>query len=490
MTKKLTRPPHKIGVFVLAMMNVAIVMSLRGLPLMAKEGLALIFFIAFSTIVFLIPTSLVSAELATGWPVHGGVYRWVKEAFGGHLGFTAIWLQWIQNVIWYPTVLAFAAGALSYFFIDPSLAENKFFNIAIILIVYWGATLMNFRGMKTSGWITTTGTIVGTIFPAALIIILGFIWWLLGKPIAFAATSHSIFPDFSNPGNISFLAGIVTLFAGMEVSAVHALEMKNPRKNYPKAIFIAAVLIVIVFTLGSLAIAAVIPADKISLTAGIMEGFKSLLNNFGMGWLLPVMGLLLAFGIIASVTAWIIGPSKGLFSTASDGDLPPIFTKVNKQGVTTHILIIQGVIVTVLSLLFIIMPNVNSAFFILTALTGILYLIMYLLMFAAAIRLRYSQPKIHRAYKIPGGNFGMWIVAGIGFLGAIFAISVGLIPPAQLTIGSPLFYVCFLIIGAIIFVLAPIIIIHLKNPSWEKNYPYEEKHKDNCTEVHHDSSKA
>ena len=121
----------QLGVFVFAMMNVAIVMSLRGLPLMAKEGLSMIFYVLFASFLFLIPVSLVSAELATGWPKDGGVYRWVKEAFGSKLGFTAIWLQWIQNTIWYTTVLAFAAGALSYVFLDPTLAANKFFIILV-----------------------------------------------------------------------------------------------------------------------------------------------------------------------------------------------------------------------------------------------------------------------------------------------------------------------------------------------------------------------
>ena len=164
---------HKLSVFVLAMMNVAIIMNLRGLPMMAKEGLAMIFFLLFTMVMFLMPTSLVSAELATGWPTDGGVYKWIKEAFGGKLGFIAIWLQWIQNVIWYPTILAFAAGALSYLFLNPALASNKFFNVIVILVVYWGATLMNFRGLKTSGWLSTAGVLGGTIFPAILIILLG-----------------------------------------------------------------------------------------------------------------------------------------------------------------------------------------------------------------------------------------------------------------------------------------------------------------------------
>jgi len=466
MEEKSASKRQELGVFVLAMMNVAIIMNLRGLPLMAKEGLTMIFFLLFATFIFLIPTSLVSAELATGWPIGGGVYRWVKEAFGGRLGFMAIWLQWIQNVIWYPTILAFGAGALSYLFLDPALAGNKLFNVIVILAVYWGATLMNFRGMKTSGWLSTAGVIGGTIFPGVLIIILGSIWWLKGNPLEFIVTSHSIFPDFRDFGNISFLAGVVLLFAGMEVSAVHALDVRNPKRDYPKAIFLAAAIIIIVFTLSSLSIAAVLPENNISLTAGIMQGFKDLLHQFNMDWLLPVMGFLVAFGAIGAVTAWIVGPSKGLFATAKEGELPPFLAHVNSNGVATHILFVQGLIVTAITLVYLLMPNVSAAFFLLTALTAILYLIMYIMLFAAAIRLRYSQPDVPRSYTVPGGNPGMWIVSGIGILGALFAITVGFFPPAQLTVGSPAFYVIFLAVGIVVCVAAPIIINALKRPEW------------------------
>lgn len=464
-----------LSVFLLAMMNVAVIMSLRGLPMMAKEGLTLLFYLAFSAIVFLIPTSLVSAELATGWPEGGGVYRWVKEAFGDHAGFTAIWLQWIQNVIWYPTILAFAAGALSYLFLDPYLAASKWFNVAVILIVYWGATLINFRGVVASGLLSSLGVICGTIFPGLFIIALGFAWFFLGKPLAFMSNPEAFFPDFSNFKSISLLAGVVLLFAGMEVSAVHANEVKDPKKDYPKAILLAAIIILVIFTLGSLAISAVLPQAKISLTAGLMQGFKELFELYSIQWLLPIIGLLVAFGSIGGVAAWIVGPSKGLFATAKAGDIPPILETKNKNNVPTHILIIQGIIVTILSLVFLLMPTVSTAFFLLTALTAMLYLIMYILLYAAAIRLRYSQPDVKRTYKIPGGNFGMWIVSGMGILGALFAIVVGFFPPDQLTIGNPLFYVFFLIGGIIIFVGAPILIIHFRKPSWKLQDANKEK---------------
>ncbi len=223
-----------LGVFALAMMNVATVMSLRGLPMMAEEGLTMFFYILFSSLLFLIPVSLVSAELATGWPQTGGVYRWVKIAFGARTGFVAIWLQWLQNVVWYPTVLSFAAGALSYLFFDNTLAENRFFNFAIIVIVFWLATLVNFKGVKLAGKLTTIGVIGGTIIPGLLIISLGIIWWLSGNPLEFlkAAPGETVtfLPNFSKFSTVAFLGGIILLFAGMEVQAVHVADMENPAK--------------------------------------------------------------------------------------------------------------------------------------------------------------------------------------------------------------------------------------------------------------------
>lgn len=457
---------HKLSVFVVAMMNVAIVMSLRGLPMMAKEGLTMFFYILFSTLFFLLPVSLVSAELTTGWPKEGGVYRWVKEAFGSKLGFTAIFLQWVQNTIWYSIVLAFAAGALSYLFLDPSLAESKYFTVFVIIAVYWVATFINFHGLKTASYLTTILVIGGTIFPVLILIILGLFWVSLGKPIELLKVPQSFFPDFTNFNSIAFLAGIVLLFSGMEVGAVHVREMDDPNKNYPKALFLSILIIVIGFLLGSLAIALTVSPEKISLTAGIMQGFQDLLKHLNLSWLVPIMGFLVAFGAIGSVVAWIGGPSKGLLATAKDGDLPPFLQYTNKKGIQTHILWVQGIIVTVLSLVFLWMPNVSSAFFLLTALTATLYLIMYVLLFASAIRLRYTQPGIERSYRVPFGNFGMNLVAGIGILAVSFGIIVSFFPPSQLEVGSPVFYVLFIAIGVVVFVGTPIIINHFRNPNW------------------------
>jgi len=244
--------------------------------------------------------------------------------------------------------------------------------------------------------------------------------------------------------------------------------VKDPKRDYPRATFLAAAIAIIVLILGSLAIAVVVPQKDISLVAGIMEAFTLFLDHFGLKWMIPLIAVFIALGSLGELCSWIIGPSKGLLTTAKDGNLPPFLQHVNKNGVPTHILMVQAAIVTVLSFIFLFMPTVSSSYWILSALCILLYLIMYVLFYISAIKLRYSRPNVPRPYKVPGGNFGMWIVAGIGIFGAIFTLIIGFFPPSQLKTGNIYFYEGFLITGVTVMCLAPLVISYLKKPSWKR----------------------
>ena len=467
MNEKPVNSNGRIGVFILAMMNVAVICTLRGLPIMAEEGFSLVFYYLIAVLVFLIPVSFVSAELATGWPPHGpgGVYIWVNEAFGNRWGFLAIWLQWIQNVIWFPTVLSFIAGSLAYIF-DPSLANNRVYMVAIIIIAYWIGTLLNFRGMEMSGLFSTICVLSGVLLPGIIIVILGIIWVLTGGISQITYSMHTLFPDFTKIENIVFLAGAFLIFSGMEVSAVHANSVKNPKRDYPRAILLSAVITVVLLILASLSIAIVVPQKHLSLIAGVLEAFRHIFITFKIGWVLPVIAVLITFGSMGELCAWIIGPSKGLYTTAEHGDLPPFLQLLNRYGVPVNILIVQGLIVTCLSFIFFLMPTINSSYWILSALCILLYLIMYILLFASAIRLRYSRPEVIRAYNVPFGKLGMWLFAGTGIAGALFAIVISFFPPSQLKTGDPVFYVAFLLTGTIIMCIVPLVVFKLRKPEW------------------------
>ena len=313
------------------MITAAFVISIRNLPMMAETGLNMILYAGIAALVFLVPTALVSAELATGWPQQGGVYVWVKEAFGERWGLTAIWLQWFQMVIGMVSVLVFIAGAIAYVF-NPALAANKLFILAIILVVYWGATFLNLRGMEMSGRISTVCFLCGVLIPGLLIIALGIVYLLSGNPVQLdlSLTAANLIPDFTNISNIVLLAGFIFVFMGIEVSAGHANEVKDPQHNYPVAILLAGLMLFFINVVGALAVAIVVPQSKISLDAGLMEAFTDFFAGFHISWLVPVVALLVAVGAIGQISTWILGPIKGLQVSAQSGDLPPILQKVNK----------------------------------------------------------------------------------------------------------------------------------------------------------------
>lgn len=453
---------NKISPFTLAMITMALIVTLRGLPLLAKHGFSSVFFFGFSAIFFLIPVALIAAELATAWPEKGGIFLWVAKAFGDKWGFLAAFMQWIPIVVWYPTALSYIAASLAYLF-NPELAENKYYVLAMVLAIYWGATFINFQGLKTSGKIATLCVIFGTIFPALLIIVSGIFWLIHGHPSHITFSFSTIFPDFSNVQNIVFLAGALLLFSGMEISAVHVHDVENPRKNYPKAVFLATVVILLVNILGTLSIAIVIPKDNISLVAGVLQAFTYFFQKFNITFFIPLIAALIAFGAMGQVLSMILGPTKAMLESARRGDIPPWFKKVNKNDIPVNILITQGLIVTFFSFMFLLMPSVSSSFWILSALVIQLYLIMYLFLYASAIKLKYKYPKIERPYEIPGKKIGMWIVAGIAFIVSSIVFFITFWPPLDLATGSPLFYVGFLVISIVVMVALPLIIYSFKH---------------------------
>ncbi|MBQ7970681.1 MAG: amino acid permease, partial [Treponema sp.] len=302
----------KITTGAMAFMTAAAILSLRGLPMMAAEEMTMFFYIAFATIFFLIPAALVSAELGSAFAgQEGGVYKWVGAAFGKKWGFTAIWLQWIQNVVWYPTVLAFAAAAIAYGIGKPELANNGMFTGIFIIAFYWLATFIAFGGTKILSKVTSAGFLVGTVFPGIIVIILGIVWFVSKRPLGFeelTATEKTVatvvngvvkprfFPDLSNLNNLSFLSGIVLLFAGVEVQAVHAADMENPKKQYPLAIFISSIIVFVLFTFGSLAIAAVVPNSQLKLESGLLQALTTMLTAVKMKWALYILAFCIAFG--------------------------------------------------------------------------------------------------------------------------------------------------------------------------------------------------
>lgn len=201
-----------------------------------------------------------------------------------------------------------------------------------------------------------------------------------------------------------------------------------------------------------------------------MQAFAAFFHVYHLDWMVKIIAFLTTIGALGMVSTWIIGPSKGLLAAAHHGDIPPFFQKMNRKHAPTTLLILQGVIVTALSFIFLFMPTVSASYWILTDLTAQLYLLMYVLMFLAALRLRYKSPNTPRSYRVPGGNIGMWVVAGVGLIGSLFAIAMGFVPPKDLDQKTFILYEVFLGAGIVVMFIIPLIISLFKKPSWRADH--------------------
>lgn len=446
-----------LSVFTLVMINIIAVDSIRALPISAEYGLSLIFYYVLGAVLFMIPSALAAAEMSTGWPQTGGIYVWVREAFGVKIAFFVSWLLWIYNIVWYPTILSLIASTFFYIF-DPVFATNKEYVFVAILVTYFLATFVNCFGMRASGMISTFCTIFGTLIPIALMIILGIVWLARGNQVAIDLKWGNIIPDISNIRQLAILTGMLFGMVGMEMSAIHAQDVENPSKDYPKALLISTIVILLSSIFGALAIAIIIPQQSLNLSSAVIESFGIFFNKYHIPWMIPVIAICIIIGGFGSVAAWIIGPSKCIMKACEDGSAPKVFSKVNKYGAPVNILIMQGIIFICLASLFLFFPGFNGAYWLLTAMTGELSVIFYILLFATLIKLKFSKPDVKRAYTIPGGKAGAVIVGGIGILTSIFVFIVGLWPPEQIKIMSAFDYDLVLISGIIIACVLPFIL--------------------------------
>lgn len=453
---------EKISVLALVLLITGAIDSIRNLPGTALFGSTLIFFFIFSAIVFLIPVALVAAELSSTWSEEeGGIYSWVKHSFGENTAFFTIWLQWINTLVWYPTILSFIAGTVAYL-INPELAQNKYYLISVILVIFWSLTLIGLSGLKASAAFAGFCAMLGMILPMGFIILLAVIWIIKGNPIAINMGWSHLLPQWTDSQSWVSLTAIMTSFLGMELAAVHVRNVKDPQKNFPKAMFFSVLLILFTMILGSLAIAFVLPKEKISLVDGVMRAFDNFFQAYHLSYLMPVLVGLLLLGSLGSMINWIISPAKGLLMAAHHDFLPKSMCKLNKHGVASRILILQAILVTCLCSGFLLFPSVNAIYWLFTDLSTELYIMMYVLMFIAAWNLKRKFADVKRPFAIPGGKIGYYLTCILGLLGCTLTLIVGFIPPEQtMDVGGAAHFRKVFSLG-ILIMLAPAFLLYLR----------------------------
>jgi len=447
---------HKLSIFSLVLLVVSAIDSIRNLPATAIFGSSLIFFFLLAAILFLIPISLVSAEFASRFPHEGGAFHWVRHAFGEKMGVLAVWLQWINTMVWYPTILSFIAGTAAYV-IHPGLSSNKWFLSAAILVVFWTLTILNLRGIHLSAKINTYCGIFGLFIPIALLILLGFGWVLSGHPLQISFGLNELLPSLAQSDHWTSLIVVMACYLGMELSGVHVSDIDNPQKNYPKAMFYAVLILLSTMIFGALAIAIAIPQNEIHFVDGIMQTFSQFFEVFGLTFLLPPLAVLIILGSSGGLINWLLSPAKGLLQAADYGYLPRFFMVKNAHGVPQRILFTQAVLVSFFCLAFTIFPSVNAFYWFLTALSTGLYMLMYILLFCAALKL--GRPhKETLAYRMPRGI--RRLMCFMGLFGSILTIVIGFQPPAGIDFGGAAYYTKLIAFGTLLMV-SPVFLLWL-----------------------------
>ncbi len=382
----------KIGLWDLVFMNVS---ALYGIRWIAKStassfglGLGSIPTWILFSFIFFVPSSLICAELASKYPNDGGMYEWVKVAYGEKWGFMVSWLNWTAKIFWYSSFLTFMAVNISYAVGKPELAENKMFVLIVSLVVFWVLSLVSMRGMGSAKIFTNLGALGSTV-PTVLLIVLAFVSVFIFKVKPASVYTVATLTPKINVNSLSAISSIMFALAGAEVCANFVNEMDNPRRDFPKAIMIAAAIVGGLYVLGSIAITMILPADQITASQGILAAFDAVAKNLGIGkWLVGLVALGVTVSIFGAVILYIASPLKMLFSSVPKGIFPESMTEVNDINIPYNSVIIQAVLVSALLIFSSLLPSVDVIYNLLVTMTALTSLFPYVLLYASYIKLR------------------------------------------------------------------------------------------------------
>lgn len=444
-----------ISVLALTMMNVSMVAGLANDVQQSFYGLASVTYFAIGAICFFIPTALVAAELASGWSNRGGIFRWVGKGLGKGWGLTCLFILWFQ------TMLNFGMGMPSFtatiMFYTPNydaavkFAQNPQHELLIMtgwIILYWVLAYLATKGVKTFSNLAKYGVIIGSLIPLAVMVILAIVWVAQGHTPAIPMTPKDLIPRWNGMSTLALAAGVFFSYTGIDMNAAHIKQLKHPEKDFTKAMFISIILAFLIFVVGTVIIAMIIPEKQINVLYTLYSVFRILGSTIGMPWLYMVLVWALLCNTIAMVVTNMAGPSFMLGQAGGSGFLPHWLQEKNKHNMPAHLMYTQIAGMTIIAYLVKLIPNVEGFVILLTQTITVLYMIYYILMFTAFLRLRYDQPNRPRSFKVPGGMFGAWIVAGIGLISSVFAIVLAIYPPAQVKseVGSPAIYISVIVI--------------------------------------------
>jgi glutamate:GABA antiporter len=434
---------RSINTIMLALMIPAAIFGLDSLILPVEYGLASIFFYLIAAICFFLPTAVVVWRLNNRWPgERGGIYLWVSKAFSPKWGLWAVWLQWTQQVVWYPTVLSYMASTFARALFPHWAAAPWFvaiFCIAIFSVLTWLASL----GIGLSARFIACLFALGVVLPGIVLIVAAFACQFSGAVTYLHFSWQGLLPSLHDLKNIALFNGVVTGFTGIELCSAYAYVVKKPSKSFPVAILFTTVITTALFVLGTLAIVMMLSPHKMVLTAAVIDALSRAMSLLHLSFLTPVLAFFIVIGGVAIVLVWILGPMLSFHASAKAHQLPAFFSKTNNRGIPVRLLVIQAIVVGIFSLTFFFSSSVSSGFWLLNALSGQLYFLMYILMFLAA-------------FHFFRHNKGVRLLIGLGMLSSFLGIITPFFPPDAILKGSSIAdYEGYLCLGLLVICVLP-----------------------------------
>lgn len=416
-------------------MNLVAVVTLRWTSSAASSGPSSLTLWLIATLVFFIPQGLAVSELSSRFPEEGGLYRWTQRALGSKHGFVCGWCYWINNLVYFPSLLLYVSGNIAFTVngLNPSLniEKNKFFVVGVTLFCLWLVATLSIVGVKAGRWIQNLGGF-GNWIPPAIVSVLAIAAYSLrgsANPINFTTLT----PHLSSLGDFSFFSQICFALAGLELVSFMGGEIENPRRTITRGIFVSGILIAVVYFVGTLGILVSVPKEKVSLVNGILMAIQEVASPLGFSWLSPFSGVLIALAGIGCLMAWFSGAARVPYVVGVDKFLPSSFGKLHPKFGTPYIAIIVQTVMATLFTLFATVGSsgLESTYKVLVDMCLVLYFIPYCYLFFSLFLLRQNDLKSLETYEIPFGSIGKTLVAGCGMITTLIAISTSLFPSAS-----------------------------------------------------------
>ena len=398
----------------LVLFSVSAILTIDTLASAASMGVTWFTWWGITMLLFFVPYGLMTAELGAAWPGEGGLYVWVREAMGPRWGSTAAWFYWINNAYWIPSVYMVFAGTLDTMFLHT---KSTWVQAGIAIVVTWITVAIGVVRLQVSKWIPNAGAVVKVAIFLGLGI-LGIGGVLLGKPAANDFGLGQFVPHWND--SLAYLPVLLYNTLGFELMSSAGGEMREPQRDVPRVILLAGAVVSVVYTLGALGILLAVPLRDLSIVTGTYDALLVLGKPWGAAGdtLVLALGLGFLYACVANIVTWSLGVNRVAAAAAEEGVLPAALGRLHPRFNTPYVaFVIMGLIATALLLgNAALSESATNVFWMIFKLSGLCFLISYLMVFPSFLILRLRRPDQPRPYRMPGGPAAAWAAAGFCWL--------------------------------------------------------------------------